>query len=283
MLPSRSQWKRWSLPSKLTAVGAYVGAVGVILTIWFAIFPWKGDQPGTPSQLELVEASVDDLKQEGFPELEFKVRNVGGSVAFLKEAVLDVSSIEHLEDPQSRNETHVDISWKYDVSLRLTGAPYAIRTSLSQSVKPNDVDRFVVRLSYEELKAESLMQNLARSLAFRAVEKGEKVDSGRIEQEIDKLPDDALLGMAVESMRLFSIVIMTAHLVYDGDNRRISTQPMMFIMPKVNHFIMATSIAKPNAAEIVLQNKERFNGVVRTFTGIMSPGIKRVIDQMKTP
>jgi hypothetical protein len=33
MFPTKQQWKRWSLPAKLTAVGAYVGIVGLILTI----------------------------------------------------------------------------------------------------------------------------------------------------------------------------------------------------------------------------------------------------------
>lgn len=33
LLPSRSQWAKWSLPSKLTAIGAYVGIAGAILSV----------------------------------------------------------------------------------------------------------------------------------------------------------------------------------------------------------------------------------------------------------
>jgi hypothetical protein len=33
MFPSKGQWKKWSLPNKLTAVGAYVGILGLALTL----------------------------------------------------------------------------------------------------------------------------------------------------------------------------------------------------------------------------------------------------------
>lgn len=39
IFPSHNQWRRWSLPSKLTAIGAYVGAFGIALTI--AIFAFQ--------------------------------------------------------------------------------------------------------------------------------------------------------------------------------------------------------------------------------------------------
>ena len=32
-LPSRDQWRRWSLPSKLTAIGAYVGIISIPLAV----------------------------------------------------------------------------------------------------------------------------------------------------------------------------------------------------------------------------------------------------------
>ncbi len=37
-LPSRTQWRRWSLPSKLTAIGAYVGVIALLLSIVLAVF-----------------------------------------------------------------------------------------------------------------------------------------------------------------------------------------------------------------------------------------------------
>lgn len=40
MFTTRNQWKKWSLPSKLTAIGAYVGILGVIFSIVFFIIPY---------------------------------------------------------------------------------------------------------------------------------------------------------------------------------------------------------------------------------------------------
>lgn len=37
-LPSSAQWKGWTLPGKLTAIGAYAGVIGVLATI--AVFLW---------------------------------------------------------------------------------------------------------------------------------------------------------------------------------------------------------------------------------------------------
>ena len=34
LLPSKKQWSSWSLPSKLTAIGAYVGVAGLLLTLF---------------------------------------------------------------------------------------------------------------------------------------------------------------------------------------------------------------------------------------------------------
>lgn len=40
MIPTKGQWQKWSLPSKLTAIGAYVGILGVILTVIFFFVPY---------------------------------------------------------------------------------------------------------------------------------------------------------------------------------------------------------------------------------------------------
>lgn len=33
IIPNKSKWKKWSLPSRLTAIGTYVGILGLILTL----------------------------------------------------------------------------------------------------------------------------------------------------------------------------------------------------------------------------------------------------------
>ena len=40
LIPTKKQWKAWSLPSKLTFVGTYVGLVALILTIIFFFWPF---------------------------------------------------------------------------------------------------------------------------------------------------------------------------------------------------------------------------------------------------
>jgi hypothetical protein len=42
LLPTRKQWSRWSLPSKLTAIGAYVGIAGLII----AGLQWRSSDSG---------------------------------------------------------------------------------------------------------------------------------------------------------------------------------------------------------------------------------------------
>ncbi len=37
MFPNKKQWQSWSLPSKLTAIGTYVGIIGVVLSTLFFI------------------------------------------------------------------------------------------------------------------------------------------------------------------------------------------------------------------------------------------------------
>ena len=45
LLPTRTQWKRWSLPSKLTCVGAYAGVLSIVL---FFVWPVHSTHPLAP-------------------------------------------------------------------------------------------------------------------------------------------------------------------------------------------------------------------------------------------
>jgi hypothetical protein len=47
LIPSKSQWNRWSLPSKLTLVGVYMGIIGIAVTIVFFFWPTKPASPVT--------------------------------------------------------------------------------------------------------------------------------------------------------------------------------------------------------------------------------------------
>lgn len=59
IFPSRSQWGSWSLPSKLTAIGAYVGILSIVLTVaMFAIQTYRERSISAQSVLERTEPPV---------------------------------------------------------------------------------------------------------------------------------------------------------------------------------------------------------------------------------
>jgi len=68
--PSRQQWKSWSLPSKLTAIGVLIGLVGLVLTL--AIFAASGNF----SQLS---ARLGRQSQRGVPLVALALSNPGTS------------------------------------------------------------------------------------------------------------------------------------------------------------------------------------------------------------
>lgn len=44
-IPTKAQWKTWSLPAKLTCIGTYLGALCLVLAIVFYIWPLGSDSP----------------------------------------------------------------------------------------------------------------------------------------------------------------------------------------------------------------------------------------------
>lgn len=48
LIPNRREWQRWSVPSRLTAVGAYVGIAGLLLTVVLYV----AGRPATPPELQ---------------------------------------------------------------------------------------------------------------------------------------------------------------------------------------------------------------------------------------
>ena len=63
--PSRQQWKRWNLPSKLTAVGAYIGILAFVITIAIYVFsPAPATREGQGKDLvehEETQAAIREL------------------------------------------------------------------------------------------------------------------------------------------------------------------------------------------------------------------------------
>jgi hypothetical protein len=112
--------------------------------------------PGTPtvnpilaaapdSDIRLVDVSV--LAEGNLPALDIKVRNVGDKIAILKKANVHVADYEIFPifgcATYAPPPSPLAFSAKYDVDLR-NSTTQAI--NLSQSVSPNDVDRFKIVL-----------------------------------------------------------------------------------------------------------------------------------------
>ena len=52
-LPGKKQWASWSLPSKLTAIGTYVGVAGLLLSLFAFALLWRPTPTVTSPDLEV--------------------------------------------------------------------------------------------------------------------------------------------------------------------------------------------------------------------------------------
>ncbi|WP_433749160.1 hypothetical protein [Paenibacillus amylolyticus] len=90
--------------------------------------------------LEILEA--DD--EEKFPILDVKLRNIGDEVAFLKRVVFNIHDFYEMINPHAIYFDRIESSYTYDMLLSgLETKNYTI----SQSVGPNGVDRFRLRIA----------------------------------------------------------------------------------------------------------------------------------------
>lgn len=86
--------------------------------------------------------------------LDLKLENAGDDPVFFKRADLQVEKIwtlvppyyynRDLEDCHKSEAVFMAPSFDYEVSIPTQGAPYTATTALSQSIKPNETDRFTI-------------------------------------------------------------------------------------------------------------------------------------------
>jgi hypothetical protein len=93
-------------------------------------------------ELELVDASfLDDETTLVSVTLDIKLRNASNEVAFLKQAILYVQQVWTLK-PVFHTGALALPSANYDVEIPANDAPFIVAKAISQSIPPNDVDRF---------------------------------------------------------------------------------------------------------------------------------------------
>ncbi|MEX3813755.1 hypothetical protein AB3X96_26420 [Paraburkholderia sp. BR13439] len=66
LIPTKEQWNKWSLPSKLTFAGTFVGVLSLLLTVLFFVLPLIFASDPTEKRLDgaLLAAIEDAIHQE---------------------------------------------------------------------------------------------------------------------------------------------------------------------------------------------------------------------------
>lgn len=95
IFPSKSQWNRWSLPSKAGYIGACIGVIALVLAILIPllhmVIPQKNERP----LISII--SLDSYLSADSMETKFVIKNAGTKPAFIlitDEAFIDGRRIE---------------------------------------------------------------------------------------------------------------------------------------------------------------------------------------------
>jgi len=98
-----------------------------------------------------------------FPLIEIKVRNKSNSIIFIKKVIFDADLIEAV--PNSFSPMAFPVTWEYNVLLSSCMKKQVKELDVSQVVKPNGVDRFVIvvgrdgfNLHYIKYKTKIILQ-----------------------------------------------------------------------------------------------------------------------------
>jgi TIR domain len=84
-----------------------------------------------------------------YVQIDLKLRNVSTEVAFLKRVIVHVDQLWALEDFGFTGAA-IPPSAEYDVELPIQEPPFSLKHSISQSIEPNGVDRFLITLHPEK-------------------------------------------------------------------------------------------------------------------------------------
>lgn len=150
-------------------VGSVTGAVLGVINVQEKL----SAKAEAANPLELVDVGFTELQQHppdpdglcevmvkcSVPAVDFTVTNSGENPVIIERADIRVKKIWTFEAPYVQDPDvecasgALPPSLNYDMKLPTKGAPYTLPTSLSQGIKPNDVDRFTISPARDERTA----------------------------------------------------------------------------------------------------------------------------------
>jgi hypothetical protein len=121
---------------------AGIGGLAALVSVAIALIP-RGRKTRS-AVLEIVSVDLD-YTEKGL-RWDIKIRNPSSEVAFISEIIINIRDCIFFVDRYVRTYP-VPVTAEYDVLLPLRRG--IVRVSLSQAVKPNDVDRFAINLAVD--------------------------------------------------------------------------------------------------------------------------------------
>lgn len=125
-------------------IGAVIGAVAALVAAAIGVIRW-GDLISKKC-FEIVDMSYKTGNAES--EIDIKVRNPTDQIVYIKAVLLSVERVWEFTPAWAQYAYHFS-SATYDINVPIKAPPYKVKYSLSQSVSPNCVDRFSLRLKID--------------------------------------------------------------------------------------------------------------------------------------
>jgi hypothetical protein len=147
-----------SIVDKVFYLAVIALVLGIVAYLWVQILKHRSStKPSTPSEpkedLRLVDLSI--VESLPLPKLDFKLRNIGTQIAFLKGVEFKILDVEEIFSCDTYvvpiTGALIIPSEIYDIELSPSLKGMSKSISVSHSLTPNDVDRFqfVLRQDWE--------------------------------------------------------------------------------------------------------------------------------------
>lgn len=97
------------------------------------------------AEIKIIDIEINEYDEDSiYPVLDIKIRNIGDEVAFLKKINFYIHDYYEMVNPQEVHYQRIESSHTYDVLL---SGMESKQYSISQSIEPNGVDRFKLKIA----------------------------------------------------------------------------------------------------------------------------------------